>query len=198
MAPTKQQRDAKERNRNKILQILEKSGATFKELQIGTGLTPPALIKHLKEMSKEGIVEDQIVHQAEGRRRVEYVLTDDGRKKEKLVRASVAKAYQIIMKTLPSDHPAATTLSDLSELAETDPKFFSELGQWISDYMALATSEESRRWIFKRRKSGIDQLQGELTKRMARLTQKNSLNADELITVLRTILNTTREIISKG
>lgn len=200
MTSSKQQTGVKETNRNKILRILEAKGATLKELQIETGLTPPAVINHLKKMEDEGIVECLPAgREANKRRRFEYVLTTSGKKREEQVRASVAKAYQIIMKTLPSNHPAKATLSDLSDLAESDPKFFNELGQWISDYMALVTSEKSRQWIYRHGKSGADHLQSELTKRTAPLMQDSQpLNADKLIAVLKILLNGTRETIAKG
>jgi len=202
MASSKKPTDVKEKNRNLIRKILEAKHPNLKELQEETKLSTPALLRHLKKMEDDGIIEYRDAgRQPNGRRRFEIILTDKGKRQEEAVRASVAKAYQIVMKAIPPNNPAATTLSDLSELAKNNPKFFNYLGQWIGDYMSLVTGEAARKWIFKGGKSNVDYLQSELTRKMTPLMREKGahpLNAEDLMEVLQAILNITRDVISKG
>ena len=187
------QRQSKAKHRQNILRIIETKEPIFKDLQKEVGLTPPALTKHLDELVGEGLV----TRDSRGPRRVVFILTDKGKGEEQLVRDSVAKTFQLV-KDLSSDYPAAKTLLELSKLAKDDPKFFNDLVQWMTDYMALMASEESRQWIYGQGESGVNRLKRELTRKMAAYLQNHpqSEKSKDLIALLQILLNTTREIVS--
>jgi predicted transcriptional regulator len=186
------QERSKIQHRKKILDIIEEKHPTFKELRDEAQLSNPVLSKYLRTLVEEGIIERQFA----GARR-EFVLTDKGKGQEQLLREYVAKAFQVV-KDLSSDYPAADALLELSKLAKGDPKFFNELVQWMSDYMALMASDESRQWIYRHGESGTNRLRSELTKRITAYVKENPQpeKSRELIGLLQILLNTTREVVS--
>lgn len=196
----KEWRVTKASTKQRIVDAIGEGGITFGELEEKVDRSRPVLSDYLKQLAKDGIIEQQT--KGIGReRRIEYVLTDKGKGQEQIVRDLVARGFQAI-KDLSSENPAAKGLVELSKLAKDEPTVFKELLQWMNDYMALLASPEALQWVTKHGEQGQRALGKEMTKQLSDVTEKRpksegKIQPKEMMPLLHALLNATRETISK-
>jgi len=180
----------KSNNRQMILTTISKRSPTHGELLKEVGLSKPILSKYLHELEKEG----QIARQVKGRR-IEYILTDRGKRLEELRKEAVATAFHAI-RELVRDYPAARSLFELSKLSKEDPLLVEDMMRSFQEFLNILLSDNMSRWLQSHpRGKGGQALKKELMNKIPEIRRSTEAE-DSPIIYFQKILKAMQEIIS--
>jgi len=190
--PFARQRSTRLSNRRNILIAIRDKPSTFGELLERTGLSRPILSGYLKELEEAGIVA-VASKRLQKRRRLEYQLTDNGKKTENL-RATFLSGYFQIICDLIRDYPTAKMVFELACAARKDPQLVEKGLKQTMDFLTLFDQ-----WFDMRLKErGVSPQQwAAFVKSLPPTAQAVKVDNDETLAPVDEILRDFRESLAK-